>query len=1028
MKALVFLMIGAAGACGLDAAPAARLPTLTTAFQAHSLSAEESARGYPVHLHAVVTYFAYEPTIDARHAALFVCDSTGCVFAGLPNRPFPMLQAGMLIDLKGVSGAGDYAPVVERATVRVIGRSPLPAHPRRVNVAHLLTGAEDGQWIEIEALVRSVQKAGDEITLGLAASDGSIRATTISDPGFDYGRLVDSRVLIRGNAAPTFNLKRQMVGCRLFFPGLAEIRIEEPPLANPFALPLRPIGSLLRFAPGQPFLHRVHIRGRVTLQWPGRLLCIQNGADGLCAQTDQSTPMQQGEMAGVAGFLFVGQYSPGLSDAVYRASGPAERVEAPLIDPEKALEGSYDSQLVQIEGQLIGRDRAAGDPTLILSSGKFLFPAVLPDDPSEASGRWPNGSLLRLTGVCSVQVEPAATDTRRGSIKPKAFRILLRSPMDVVVLRKPAWWNPRRALAVLSVLMGIMLVALAWAVVLRKRVKQQTDVIRRQLEETAALKDAAEAANRAKSEFLANMSHEIRTPMNGVMGMIEIALDTDPSAEQFECLEMARSSADSLLAILNDILDFSKIEAGRLELDPVDFDLNEWLEDTLTAFAHRASEKGIELACETAPAVPARVHADPVRLRQVITNLIGNALKFTERGEVSLRVSVEPSPGDDVVLHFAVADTGIGIPASKQALIFRAFAQADASTTRQFGGTGLGLTISSRLVDAMGGRIWVESEPGRGSTFHFTARIAPSSSAVDAPVPDADSLCGVPVLVVDDNATNRRILADTLSRWGIKVILAADGAAALDALERAAREGEPFRMMLTDAHMPGMDGFALAMELKRRPALAGAVVIMLTSSGQKTDIARCREEGIAVFLTKPVRRAELRKAMLHAIRPPADAGALVPRAASSRRDHSAATLRILVAEDNPVNQRIAVKLLEKQGHSVTVANNGREAVDHVARTVFDLVLMDVQMPEMDGFEATAVLRAQEKESGGHLPVVAMTAHAMKGDEERCLASGMDGYVVKPINSAALYAAIEAARLTGSEAAGDRPGNPTPAPA
>ena len=503
--------------------------------------------------------------------------------------------------------------------------------------------------------------------------------------------------------------------------------------------------------------------------------------------------------------------------------------------------------------------------------------------------------------------------------------------------------------------------------------------------------------------------------MNGVMGMIELALDTQPSGEQFECLSMARSSADSLLGIINDILDFSKIEAGRLELGPVDFDLNELMEETLAAFARRASEKGVDLACEIEPSVPAWVHADPVRLRQVITNLTGNALKFTDQGEVSLRVSVEAASSDSALLHFAVTDTGIGIPASKQKLIFQAFAQADASTTRQFGGTGLGLTISSRLVDAMGGRIWVESETGRGSAFHFTARAGNSSTTVSPPVPDADALAGLPVLVVDDNATNRRILSETLSRWGIAVRLAADGPSALDALERAARDGEPFGLMLTDAHMPGMDGFALAGEVKRRPALADSIVIMLTSSGQKSDAVRCREEGIAAFLTKPVRRAELRKTMLRAIQPNAHPVAAAPRA--PRIEPGATALHILVAEDNLVNQRIAVKLLEKRGHTVTVACNGREALEQIGRTAFDLAIMDVQMPEMDGFEATAALRAMEKGTGRRLPVIAMTAHAMKGDEERCMEAGMDAYVSKPVNPAALFAAIETARMASAQACG-----------
>lgn len=387
VAALAMALAGATGASALASAThAPELPTLTTTRQVHSLTAEDSTRAYPIHLRAVVTYFSYDPLIDARHAVLFVCDSTGCIFAGLPAHPIPPLRAGMLVDLRGVSGPGHFAPVVAHPIVRVIGQSHLPAKARRVNVARLLTGIENGQWVEVEGLVRSVHKSGKEIKIELAASDGSLRATMLEERGVDYGRLLDARVLLRGNAAPVFNRKRQMIGVRIFTPRIGDVRVEEPSLADPFSLPVRSIGGLLRFDPGQPFLHRVHVRGRVTLQWPGRSLCVQNGADGICAQTDQTTPVQLGQMADIAGFVSIGQYSPRLTNAIYRASGPATPVAAPLIAPKRALEGRYDSQLVRIDGQLIGRDRAARDPTLILSSGKFLFPVVLPETASGGTG------------------------------------------------------------------------------------------------------------------------------------------------------------------------------------------------------------------------------------------------------------------------------------------------------------------------------------------------------------------------------------------------------------------------------------------------------------------------------------------------------------------------------------------------------------------------------------------------------------------------------------------------------------------
>jgi CheY-like chemotaxis protein/anti-sigma regulatory factor (Ser/Thr protein kinase) len=427
----------------------------------------------------------------------------------------------------------------------------------------------------------------------------------------------------------------------------------------------------------------------------------------------------------------------------------------------------------------------------------------------------------------------------------------------------------------------------------------------------------------------------------------------------------------------------------------------------------RASEKGIELTCEVCRDVPARVNSDAARLRQVVTNLLGNALKFTERGEVCLRISNDGEIDGASTLHFAVSDTGIGIPPGKQRLIFESFSQADASMARKYGGTGLGLTISSRLVDIMGGRIWVESEPGRGSEFHFTSQV--STFGVD-PLPaldlELDLLDGVPVLVVDDNFTNRRLLGETLTEWGMLVSLAADGPAALDRLAQAARAGEPFGLVLTDVQMPEMDGFALVHRMRESPELAASIVMMLTSSGQKGQAERCRQEGIAAYLAKPVRRAELCSALNTALQP--DSGIRTPAAASLFPAGSAGQapplrrLRILLAEDNAVNQLVARKLLDRRGHEVTVACNGREALDLFDDRAFDLILMDVQMPEMDGFEATAALRAREAGTGRHIPIVAMTAHAMKGDHQRCLEAGMDGYVTKPIKPSALFDAIEAA--------------------
>jgi signal transduction histidine kinase len=817
------------------------LPVLTSIPAVRGLSSSEASHYLPVRLQAVVTYY------DPKWHMSFVNDGTTGIYTHAAVVPQP-IAAGDRVDVEGWSGPGLFAPEITHATVRRIGRAALPK-PVHVTIDDLLTGRYDSQWIEIDGTVRAASRTdAGQLLLTLMAAQTRF-AVMIPDYTSRAipSDLLDSQVRIRSASGSLFNTRRQLTGIRQYAASIDQIQVLRPRARNPFDYRVRTIDALMRFSPGEDASERQVIRGVVTLVNGGSAF-LSDGTGGV--EVRDVNDVRAGDDLLVAGFAAPGPYSPVMEDALIRRLGRAPMPEPVRITADEAMTGDFDGRLVRLRARLLDEVRSEKGPVLTLQDGQHVFTAGM-----EASQDWfaqlpPNGSILDVAGILAVEERQDTTPT----VTPRSIHVLMRAPSDVRTVKRAPWWTITHTLTALAILTLAVGATGGWAFMLRRQVRRQTRTLRE-------AKEAAEAANRAKDDFLANVSHEIRTPMNGILGLTDLALGTTLTPEQHEYLRLAKSSADSLLRLIDELLDLSKVESGRVDPEQTPFDIRAEVHEALEPLRLRATAKSLTFEWRIDTDVPRTLEGDAVRVRQILLNLAANAIKFTERGGVTVSVAVASANQEAADLEFVVADTGIGIPAEKRQAVFEAFTQADGSTTRRYGGTGLGLTIAARLVELMGGRISLESEVGKGTTFH--------------------------------------------------VVL-------------------PFKIVASEGLLP-------------RAAVAAA--------------------------------------------------------AAGLPSHP---LRILIAEDNPVSEHLIRRMLEKLGHYVEVARTGKHAVDLTRRQRFDVVLMDVQMPEMDGFNATRLIRARD---GWDLPIIAVTARANDKDAIACRQAGMDGYVTKPLRLEELTAAI-----------------------